>query len=89
MRVAAGGIARKVIEHKIKNNFKIIGGLAQIGISKINYDFLYKFSQYILIESQCTNNGMMKHMQRLKKVTNLCIKNQYITYDPYNGFHIN
>ena len=38
MRVAAGGIARKVIEHKIKNNFKIIGGLAQIGISKINYD---------------------------------------------------
>ena len=60
-----------------------------MSISKINYDFLYKFSQYILIESQCTNNGMMKHMQRLKKVTNLCIKNQYITYDPFNGFHIN
>ena len=38
MRVAAGGIARKVIEHKIKNNFKIIGGLVQIGDSKINYD---------------------------------------------------
>ena len=31
MRVAAGGIARKVIEHKIKNNFTIIGGLVQIG----------------------------------------------------------
>ena len=38
MRVAAGGIARKVIEHKIKNNFKIVGGLVQIGDSKINYD---------------------------------------------------
>ena len=38
MRVAAGGIARKVIEYKIKNNFKIIGGLVQIGDSKINYD---------------------------------------------------
>ena len=38
MRVAAGGIARKVIEHKIKNNFKIIGSLVQIGDSKINYD---------------------------------------------------
>ena len=38
MRVAAGSIARKVIEHKIKNNFKIIGGLVQIGDSKINYD---------------------------------------------------
>ncbi len=47
MRVAAGGIARKVIEHKIKNNFKIIGGLVQIGDSKINYgnwdnDFITK-----------------------------------------------
>jgi len=38
MRVAAGSIARKVIEHKIKNNFKIIGGLVQIGDSKINYN---------------------------------------------------
>jgi chorismate synthase len=38
MRVAAGGIARKVIEHKVKNNFKIIGGLVQMGDSKINYD---------------------------------------------------
>ena len=38
MRVAAGGIARKVIEHKIKNDFNIIGGLVQIGDSKINYD---------------------------------------------------
>jgi chorismate synthase len=38
MRVAAGGIARKVIEYKIKNNFKIIGGLVQIGDSKINYE---------------------------------------------------
>ena len=38
MRVAAGGIARKVIEHKINNNFKITGGLVQIGDSKINYD---------------------------------------------------
>ena len=36
MRVAAGGIARKVIEHKINNNFKITGGLVQIGDSKIN-----------------------------------------------------
>jgi len=60
-----------------------------MSLSKINYDFIYKFSQYILIETQCNHNGMMKHMQRLKKVTNFCIKNQYITHDPFNGFHIN
>jgi len=38
MRVAAGSIARKVIEQKIKNNFKITGALVQIGNSKINYE---------------------------------------------------
>ena len=37
MRVAAGAIARKVIKYKLKNNFKITGGLIQIGKSKINY----------------------------------------------------
>jgi chorismate synthase len=38
MRVAAGAIARKVIEKKIKNKVKIVGALIQIGNSKINYE---------------------------------------------------
>ena len=38
MRVAAGAIARKVISKKIKNDFKIIGALVQVGENKINYD---------------------------------------------------
>jgi len=37
MRVAAGAIARKIISSKIKNEFKIIGALVQIGNSKIDY----------------------------------------------------
>ena len=37
MRVAAGAIARKVISKKINNNYKIVGGLVQIGNSKIDY----------------------------------------------------
>ena len=38
MRVAAGAIARKVINQKIGNESKIIGALVQIGNSKINYN---------------------------------------------------
>ena len=37
MRVAAGAIARKVINQKIDNKSKITGALVQIGNSKINY----------------------------------------------------
>jgi len=38
MRVAAGAIARKVINQKIGNEPKITGALVQIGNSKINYN---------------------------------------------------
>ena len=38
MRVAAGAIARKVINKKIGNEAKITGALVQIGNSKINYN---------------------------------------------------
>jgi len=38
MRVAAGSIARKVIKHKTKKDFQIIGALVQIGNTKINYE---------------------------------------------------
>ena len=38
MRVAAGAIARKVIEKKLKNNVEIIGALIQVGNKRINYD---------------------------------------------------
>ncbi len=37
MRVAAGAVARKIIEKKIKNKVKITGALIQIGTQKINY----------------------------------------------------
>ncbi len=38
MRVAAGAIARKIINKKIGNEAKITGALIQIGNSKINYN---------------------------------------------------
>ncbi|MBI29552.1 MAG: chorismate synthase [Pelagibacteraceae bacterium] len=37
MRVAAGGIARKILDSLSKNKFKITGYLTQIGDSKIDY----------------------------------------------------
>ena len=38
MRVAAGAIARKVIEKKLQKSFKILGALVQIGKSRIDYN---------------------------------------------------
>ena len=38
MRVAAGAIARKIIEKKLQKSFKILGALVQIGKSRIDYN---------------------------------------------------
>ncbi|SVC79044.1 uncharacterized protein METZ01_LOCUS331898, partial [marine metagenome] len=59
-----------------------------IFLNKINYDFIYNFSQFLLLHTECNHNGMMKHIQRFKKITNFCIKNNYITNDPFAGFKI-
>lgn len=75
------------IKH-LKNYIKTKFNTDDISLNKLNYDFVYNFSHYILINTKCTHNGMMKHIQRLKKITNFCIKNNYITNDPFISFKI-
>ena len=75
MRVAAGGIARKVIEHKIKNNFKIIGGLVQIGDSKINYDnwnnYFIEKNDFFCPDKKIINEWEVKITKARKEGTSL------------------
>jgi site-specific recombinase XerD len=75
------------IKH-LKNYIKTKYNINDISLNKINYDFIYNFSKFILLNTKCTHNGMMKHIQRFKKITNFCIKNSYITNDPFVGFKI-
>ena len=75
------------IKH-LKNYIKTKFNTDDISLNKLNYEFVYNFSHYILLNTKCTHNGMMKHIQRLKKITNFCIKNNYITNDPFIGFKI-
>jgi len=75
------------IKH-LKNYIKKIYNANDISLTQINYNFIYNFSQFILLNTECSHNGMMKHIQRFKKITNFCIKNNYITKDPFVGFKI-
>ena len=40
------------------------------------------------MKTKCNHNGMMKHMQRFKKVFNFCIKNKYVLHNPLNEFRV-
>jgi site-specific recombinase XerD len=36
----------------------------------------------------CTNNGTMKHLERLKKMVNWAVKNQWIDKNPFTAFQL-
>ena len=78
---------KTTIKHLV-NYIKIKYNTSDIPLCKINYEFIYNFSQFILLNTECTHNGMMKNIQRFKKITNFCMKNNYITIDPFVGFKI-
>jgi site-specific recombinase XerD len=57
-------------------------------LDEINYSFIKKFEYYLQTEKTCTQNGTMKQMQRLKKVLNWAIKNEYISENPFKNYTI-
>jgi hypothetical protein len=47
-------------------------------LDEINYSFIKKYEYFLQTEKSCKQNGTMKQMQRLKKVLNWAIKNEYL-----------
>lgn len=57
-------------------------------LDEINYSFIKKYEYYLQTEKNCKQNGMMKQMQRLKKVLNWAIKNEYLENNPFVNYTI-
>ncbi len=57
-------------------------------LEEVNYSFIKKYEYFLQTEKSCTQNGTMKQMQRLKKVLNWCIKNEYLSVNPFRNYSI-
>jgi len=57
-------------------------------LDEVNYSFIKKFEYFLQTEKNCKNNGTMKQMQRLKKVLNWAIKNEYLISNPFKNYTI-
>ena len=68
--------------------------LDDIGLKQINYkliiDFEYYLKTYVPSDHQkrIGNNGVMKHMERFRKLTNLALKNEWIEKDPFKAYRL-
>ncbi|WP_299528829.1 site-specific integrase [Ulvibacterium sp.] len=68
-------------------------GVEDIPLKKLNYGFIVDFEQYIrkykpATRMGCANNGTMKHMERLKKMSRLAVKLEWLEKDPFVNFKL-
>ncbi|MDB5226893.1 MAG: integrase [Bacteroidota bacterium] len=57
-------------------------------LEEINYSFIKQYEYFLQTEKDCTQNGIMKQMQRLRKVFNWGIRNEYLTENPLRSYKI-
>lgn len=63
-----------------------------IYLNNINYQFITGFEKFLRRQTdknkkkQLSNNGIMKHMERFKKLTNLAIKLGWMEKDPFRDY---
>jgi site-specific recombinase XerD len=66
---------------------------ADIELKDLTYSFLTHFENYVRTtplkkNDPCTNNGTMKHLERLKKIVCWATKNEWIVKDPFAAFSL-
>ena len=65
-----------------------------IYLIQLNYKFIVNFENYIRTyrprkaRKTCSNNGAMKHLERLMKIANLALKMEWLVKDPFRNFKL-
>jgi hypothetical protein len=80
-------------EDYLKKFIKQKFGVDDITLSKINYQFITELEFYIRKNplkkhDPCKGNGVMKHLERFKKMIRWAKHLQWIAVDPLSGYHL-
>ncbi|WP_242203514.1 site-specific integrase [Aestuariivivens insulae] len=68
--------------------------LSDIHLKQLNYRFIVDFEHYLRTHKNkkkqlvLTNNGVMKHLERFKKMVNLAIKLEWMQKNPFSQFQL-
>jgi site-specific recombinase XerD len=79
---------QKYLERYLKSRLH----LADIGLKEINYKFVTGFEYFLKSfkpldhHKPLGNNGVMKHMERFRKMINVALKNEWMEKDPFKAY---
>lgn len=82
---ATFGKYRTTLDHTI-SFLKWKYGRLDIEVSNIGYGFITEFEFWLKSQKKCNHNTTIKYISNLRKIINLCIKNGWLTKDPFAGF---
>ena len=72
---------RKFIEFKYK--------ATDLDVTNIDYAFISNYAFWLKTERNCNHNNRMKYLGNFKKIVLICLKNGWISNDPFLGFKLN
>ena len=81
---------QKYLEKFLKERMKI----KDINLKNINYKFVTDFEYYLKTykpldhQKSLHNNGVMKHMERFRKMINVALKNEWMEKDPFKAYKL-
>ncbi|MCH4554139.1 site-specific integrase [Aestuariibaculum lutulentum] len=55
-------------------------------LSELNYQFIIDFERFLKVQENMSNNTVMKHIERLRKLVSLAFKMEWIDKDPFIKF---
>src|SRR6266496_1161730 len=79
----------KYVKQFLKKNYY----KGDVLLKELNYEFITTFEFFIRSHpvkknDPCTNNGTMKHLERLKKIVAWAVKNEWLNKNPFIGFQL-
>lgn len=62
--------------------------IEDIDIKELNYEFITNYEFWLKSVRKCDHNTSMKYLSNFKKIVHICIKNGWLSRDPFLGFKL-
>ncbi|NEM99325.1 site-specific integrase [Pontibacter burrus] len=75
-------------QRQIHKFVKTLTDAQDIALKELNYQFITYYELYLKTKGGCTQNGCIKHMQKLRKVITIALHHEYLEKDPFIRYSI-
>lgn len=73
---------------KLRSFVKLKHKVNDFYLKELNNKFVVDFEYYLKVNDKIAHNTVMKYIQNLKKVVNMCVANDWLAKDPFINFKL-